>query len=74
MTEEFRAGLGRLRDLGHETPTAIMCAEAVWWQCHRRITDYLVTADEVVFHIMGGGRVELAENDSGCQSVSQMEF
>jgi uncharacterized protein (DUF488 family) len=57
MTEEFRAGLDRLRYLGHQSPTAIMCAEAVWWQCHRRIiSDYLMAADEIVFHIMGGGR------------------
>jgi Protein of unknown function, DUF488 len=54
MTEDFHAGLDRLRCLGHQTPTAIMCAEAVWWQCHRRIiADYLMEADEIVFHIMG---------------------
>jgi uncharacterized protein (DUF488 family) len=41
MTEQFRAGLARLRHLGHQSPTAIMCAKAVWWQCHRRIiADY----------------------------------
>jgi Domain of unknown function DUF488 len=46
MTEQFRAGLARLRHLGHQSPTAIMCAEAVWWQCHRRIiADYLIAAD-----------------------------
>jgi uncharacterized protein (DUF488 family) len=60
MTEEFRAGLDRLRNLGHQSSTAIICAEAVWWQCHRRIiADYLMTADEIVFHIMGGGRSAL---------------
>src|SRR5438093_5919793 len=41
-TEAFRAGLDRLRTLGQNQCTAIMCAEAVWWRCHRRIiTDYL---------------------------------
>ncbi|MGA6978989.1 MAG: DUF488 domain-containing protein [Pseudolabrys sp.] len=71
MTEEFRAGLGRLRYLGHETPTAIMCAEAVWWQCHRRIiADYLMAADEIVFHIMGGGRVEPSEMTQGAKCES----
>jgi uncharacterized protein (DUF488 family) len=54
MSDEFRSGLARLRKLGHETTSAIMCAEAVWWRCHRRIiTDYLITAGETVFHILG---------------------
>jgi uncharacterized protein (DUF488 family) len=54
MSDEFRSGLARLRKLGHQTTSAIMCAEAVWWRCHRRIiTDYLITAGETVFHILG---------------------
>jgi uncharacterized protein (DUF488 family) len=61
MSEEFRAGLIRLRELGHATQSAIMCAEAVWWRCHRRIiTDYLIAAGEVVFHILGSTRIEQA--------------
>jgi uncharacterized protein (DUF488 family) len=60
-TDAFRDGLQTLRALGHEQPTAIMCAEAVWWRCHRRIiTDYLIAAGEDVFHIMGTGKVEPA--------------
>jgi uncharacterized protein (DUF488 family) len=71
MTEEFRAGLNRLRYLGHQNPTAIMCAEALWWQCHRRIiADYLISADEVVFHIMGSGRVERAKMTEGAKRAS----
>jgi len=71
MTEEFRSGLERLRYLGHQSPTAIMCAEAVWWQCHRRIiADYLIAADEIVFHIMGNGRVERAEITEGARHES----
>jgi uncharacterized protein (DUF488 family) len=59
--EEFRAGLAKLRELGHATPTAIMCAEAVWWRCHRRIiADYLIAAGETVLHILGPGHVEPA--------------
>jgi uncharacterized protein (DUF488 family) len=35
-----------------------MCAEAVWWRCHRRIiTDYLLAAGEKVFHILGPGKI-----------------
>jgi len=58
MSDEFRSGLARLRKLGHETTSAIMCAEAVWWRCHRRIiADYLITAGDTVFHILGTHQV-----------------
>jgi uncharacterized protein (DUF488 family) len=61
LTEPFRAGLARLRDLGSERRAAIMCAEAVWWRCHRRIiADYLLAEGEQVFHILGPGNVEAA--------------
>jgi uncharacterized protein (DUF488 family) len=61
LTEPFRAGLAQLRALGHERRCAIMCAEAVWWRCHRRIiTDYLIEAGETVLHILGPGKIEPA--------------
>jgi len=61
MSESFRAGLAQLRALGHDSRCAIMCAEAVWWQCHRRvISDYLIAAGETVFHILAPNRIEPA--------------
>jgi uncharacterized protein (DUF488 family) len=61
LTPEFRAGLDRLGALGAESRVAIMCAEAVWWRCHRRIiTDYLLAAGESVFHILDPEKVERA--------------
>jgi len=61
MSPDFRAGLDTLRELGRTQRCAIMCAEAVWWRCHRRIiTDYLLAAGEEVFHILGPGHVEPA--------------
>ena len=61
MSDDFRAGLARLRDLGNAGTCAIMCAEAVWWRCHRRIiTDYLIAAGEEVFHILGPNHVDQA--------------
>ena len=61
LSEEFRAGLERLRELGSERRTAIMCAEAVWWRCHRRIiADYLLAQGQAVFHILGPGKAEEA--------------
>lgn len=54
MGSQFRFGLNRLRELGRMQPTAIMCAEAAWWRCHRRIiSDYLIAAGETVFHVIG---------------------
>ncbi len=71
MSAEFRAGLARLRELGHRTPSAIMCAEAVWWRCHRRIiADYLIAAGEEVFHIMGDGRIEPARMTDGARPAA----
>lgn len=66
MSDEFRSGMARLRQLGHGTTSAIMCAEAVWWRCHRRIiTDYLITAGESVFHILGTNHVAPASLTPG---------
>ena len=66
MGDEFRSGLARLRELGHVTTSAIMCAEAVWWRCHRRIiTDYLIAAGETVFHILGTNHVAPAHLTPG---------
>ncbi|MGJ0393524.1 MAG: DUF488 domain-containing protein [Methylocystis sp.] len=53
MSEAFQAGLRELRALGHKKKCAVMCSEAVWWRCHRRIiADYLIAAGETVFHIL----------------------
>ena len=58
---DFHCGLSRLRELGHAKQCTIMCAEAVWWQCHRRIiSDYLIAAGETVLHILGPGHIEQA--------------
>jgi uncharacterized protein (DUF488 family) len=66
MSDEFRVGLVRLRELGHRTPCATMCAEAVWWRCHRRIiADYLLAAEERVFHILGTENVTPARLTPG---------
>ena len=58
MSDEFRSGMARLRELGHGAISAIMCAEAVWWRCHRRIiADYLIAAGETVFHILAANQI-----------------
>ena len=59
-TEQFQKGIERLLDVAAEAgPTAIMCAEAVWWRCHRSlIADYLKARGVKVLHILGANKVE----------------
>jgi uncharacterized protein (DUF488 family) len=65
---EFRSGLRKLRELGRETTCVTMCAEAVWWRCHRRIiADHLIAADETVFHILGSRSIERAQLTEGAR-------
>ena len=57
LSEEFESGLNRLLAISQTRKCAIMCAEAVWWRCHRRIvTDYLLVRDAKVIHIMDKGK------------------
>ncbi len=55
---EFQAALEELEAAARQAPTAIMCAEAVWWRCHRRlIADALVARGWRVEHLgIGEGR------------------
>jgi uncharacterized protein (DUF488 family) len=54
LTPPFRSGLAALLDLAEGATPAVMCAEALWWQCHRRIIgDYLLAAGVEVRHILG---------------------
>jgi uncharacterized protein (DUF488 family) len=66
LSSEFHAGLEHLIEQGRKKRCAMMCSEAVWWRCHRRIVaDHLIARGETVYHIMGQGRVELARLSSG---------
>jgi uncharacterized protein (DUF488 family) len=66
LSPQFRAGLEHLLEEGHNRRCTIMCSEAVWWRCHRRIVaDYLIASGETVFHIMGEGRLEPAHLTPG---------
>lgn len=57
MTEEFADGLAELRHLAETERTAMMCSEALWWRCHRRlVADRLVAAGDTVLHIGTDGR------------------
>jgi uncharacterized protein (DUF488 family) len=61
LSGQFQSALQELRELGRAKRCAIMCAETLWWRCHRRIiTDYLLATGEAVFHILGPGQIEQA--------------
>lgn len=53
-TAEFSSAIDELLAFGEEQHVAVMCAEALWWRCHRMlISDALVARDVDVQHIMG---------------------
>jgi uncharacterized protein (DUF488 family) len=59
-TREFRAALARVELLARERVACVMCAEAQWWRCHRRlIADALVVRGWSVLHL-GLGRSPVA--------------
>jgi len=53
-TDDFRAGLDAVLASAGTTRTAVMCAETLWWRCHRRLTADAATllADAEVLHVM----------------------
>jgi uncharacterized protein (DUF488 family) len=59
-TEQFEKGVERLLALAQDAePMAIMCAEAVWWRCHRSlISDYLKSDGIEVLHILDANKIE----------------
>lgn len=59
-THQFRNGVKRLVDLARDIgPAAMMCAEAVWWRCHRSlIADYLKARGVEVIHIVDLAKTE----------------
>jgi uncharacterized protein (DUF488 family) len=58
-TKEFAKGIQELLSLADENATAIMCAEALWWRCHRSlIADYLKAAGVNVVHLVSESKTE----------------
>jgi len=56
---EFAAGIDRLERLARVKLTAVMCAEALWWRCHRRlIADALTVRGWDVQHLGSGSHVK----------------
>jgi uncharacterized protein (DUF488 family) len=55
QTAEFARGVDELLQFSHAGVTSVMCAEAVWWQCHRQLlADALVVRGVAVWHLLPG--------------------
>jgi uncharacterized protein (DUF488 family) len=68
LTPPFKEGLAELLTLGQTRTCAIMCAEVLWWRCHRRIiADYLIVDEAAVFHILGISDIKPAVLTPGVQ-------
>lgn len=56
LTEDFREGIGKLAEIAAEKRTAILCAESVFWRCHRRlVSDFVLAQGGRVQHIFPSG-------------------
>ena len=52
-SEEFQRGIARLLEIAGQSRAAIMCAEALWWRCHRSlVSDFLKARGVEVIHIL----------------------
>lgn len=71
LGQEFADALSQLHELVGGRRLALMCSEAVWWRCHRRIiADHLIARSYHVLHIMGPGKVVDAELSRGARKGS----
>ena len=58
-SDEYIAARVRLMEAARAAPTCVMCAEAVWWRCHRRlVADDFVARGWRVLHLLAPGRAE----------------
>ena len=58
-TSEFEQGIARLLEVARESRTTVMCAESLWWRCHRSlIADFLKSKGVEVIHILDARKTE----------------
>jgi uncharacterized protein (DUF488 family) len=69
-SDDFKKGIEDLLELGRAKRTAIMCAEALWWRCHRSlISDYLKASEVEVIHILDDKHTEAHPYTSAARIV-----
>ena len=58
LTDVFQGGVAQLLEVARSKPTAMMCSEGLFWQCHRRlVSDFLLTQGITVQHVMPSGEL-----------------
>ncbi|MCU4297272.1 DUF488 domain-containing protein [Brevibacterium permense] len=68
LSSAFRTDLETLIGWSTEARCAILCSEAVWWRCHRRIlADQLLARDLPVAHVLGQGHIDAAKLSEGAR-------
>lgn len=66
LSPQFADALTELIELAKTQTVAVMCAEAVWWRCHRRlIADHVIARGEAVTHVLGPGQAAPAQLTEG---------
>ena len=66
LTDEFREGVEKLLEVARQKRTVILCAEGLFWQCHRRlVSDFLAANGATVQHIMPSGELRPHKLTSG---------
>jgi uncharacterized protein (DUF488 family) len=69
-SEEFQQGIERLLEIAGGKRTAVMCAEALWWRCHRSmISDFLKARGLEVVHILDATHDQLHPYTSAARIV-----
>lgn len=72
LGDEFAGAFADLMILGRDQRVAIMCSEAVWWRCHRRIiVDYLLANGKSVDHLMARGQTVCATLTLGARVTAE---
>ena len=70
LTQEFREGVDALLEVARQKKTAFMCAEGLYWQCHRRlVSDFLLANGLTVQHIMPNGELRPPPLTEGAKTV-----
>ncbi len=66
LTEEFSAAIQELISVASNSKTAIMCAEMLYWRCHRMlVSDFLTAQGIIIEHILGPGNLRTHELTKG---------
>jgi len=69
-SEDFAGGIEALLEIANSKRTVIMCAEALWWRCHRSlISDFLKAQGDEVVHLLSGTKIEVHPYTSAARIV-----